>query len=564
MRRGLEWGARPRGRPLTRAQVQVLLTLLDLFVLAPLIAITSTKHPDWRGLGVVLAILLVLWVPQGMVALGRGWGFRAAVRVLLWLVVILIIVAYALALWKVPDWLKIRDLHQRYNTRLLVIYVGSAIVVGTGLFFTARTYQLSYRGQVVERFMKGAERLISEDVEVRLAGVYTVARVLYETPMLHNDAFDILVAFIRRRTPATKDIDHPTWMHPVTGSSSMHLPSEPALDVQVAINALAHRPWRSESRPLNLSGLYLRGVDLRSGRLSEANFEDADLSKALLGQAELSKANLSRVNLADADLSSAVLAEAIMYSANLANADLDQANLTDAVAVKANLRQANLLNARLIRTDLEAANLTQARMPQAVVRGADLKDARLDYTWLGRSGRFKGADLRGANGLEPEQLGGSHIDETTRLPENFGNIPLGGRFLHVTHASSEEARDLQIDRGTYIIHYSEVSYDKNRPSSISRAWCPLNLVHGGRISDEIMNEGLVKYVEGLFDGETTRQETTVMRRPDDDERRVLWVKGRRARIVEVTYTLYRNKRPVLMASDISSVPPQPTRTGASE
>jgi len=34
-----------------------------------------------------------------------------------------------------------------YNARVLVISVGGAIVVGTGLLYTARNYRLSRRGQ---------------------------------------------------------------------------------------------------------------------------------------------------------------------------------------------------------------------------------------------------------------------------------------------------------------------------------------------------------------------------------------------------------------------------------
>ena len=58
------------------------------------------------------------------------------------------VVAYGVALWRAPGWMHATTAQDRYNARVLVISVGGAIVVGTGLLYTARNYRLSRRGQV--------------------------------------------------------------------------------------------------------------------------------------------------------------------------------------------------------------------------------------------------------------------------------------------------------------------------------------------------------------------------------------------------------------------------------
>jgi hypothetical protein len=60
--------------------------------------------------------------------------------------------AYSRALWRAPGWTHATTAQDRYNARVLVISVGGAIVIGTGLLYTARNYRLSRRGQITDQF----------------------------------------------------------------------------------------------------------------------------------------------------------------------------------------------------------------------------------------------------------------------------------------------------------------------------------------------------------------------------------------------------------------------------
>ena len=129
------------------------------------------------------------WVHTGSMRLGllgrrvwRRWRrvtvLRArsqAGRLTTWLILGLIGVAgallYAWALWKIPDRMDLHNAQDRYNARILVISVGGAVVVMIGLLYTARSYRLSHRGQITDRFTKALEQLNADQLYVRVGGI---------------------------------------------------------------------------------------------------------------------------------------------------------------------------------------------------------------------------------------------------------------------------------------------------------------------------------------------------------------------------------------------------------
>lgn len=112
-------------------------------------------------------------------------------------------------------------------------------------------------------------------------------------------------------------------------------------------------------------GADLRGADLSSANLIEANLRGADLSNANLIEANLGGADLFGANLIGADLIGADLSEA-----NLGGADLSSADLTLADLAFADLSNADLFGANLFRVNLYRAN----------VSGANFEDAFLSLT----------------------------------------------------------------------------------------------------------------------------------------------------------------------------------------
>ncbi|PWK90967.1 uncharacterized protein YjbI with pentapeptide repeats [Lentzea atacamensis] len=367
-----------------------------------------------------------------------------------------------LAIWRAPEFLVNRDLlikaapEQRlpaeHNARLIVISVGGALVVGTGLLYTARNYRLAHRGQVTERFTKALERLGSDELYVRIGGVHALEHVMRDSPEHHGDVVEVLVAFVRDRLPrsGTEAADETPWIHPPSGTDEPELPAEPPPDVLAALTALGNRPKQTKHNraSLNFRQLHVRGVQLIGAQFKNADLREADLQNANLNRADLQNANLTEANLQNAYLFSANLHRADLRRANLQNADLREANLRIAVLLRtdlqnaylteaklqyaylseANVQNANLGGAKLQNANLRKADLQNADLGGAKLQNADLREANLQNADL-REANLQNANLRGADlslaSLTAEQLRQAVLSEHTVLPEGLTRGPLG-------------------------------------------------------------------------------------------------------------------------------------------
>src|SRR5215470_2877364 len=224
-------------------------------------------------------------------------------------------VAYGVALWRAPGWMHATTAQAAYNARVLVISVGGAIVVGTGLLYTARNYRLSRRGQVTDRFTVALERLGSAELYVRIGGIHALEHVMRDSSYHHDDVIEVLTQFIRGRAP---DLERIRGRGRHLGPPE--LPREPAPDVQAALTALAHRPLRPERQRIDLHDLHL----------TSAKLDGANLAGAFLGRADLTGATLVRANLTGTTLFGAALVGASLTDADLTGAYLDGAKLTRA------------------------------------------------------------------------------------------------------------------------------------------------------------------------------------------------------------------------------------------
>ncbi|WP_055585569.1 pentapeptide repeat-containing protein [Peterkaempfera griseoplana] len=255
--------------------------------------------------------------------------------------------------------------------RETVLASSGGVAVLLGLGYTARTYHLSRRGQVTQRFSTAVGQLASEKLESKLGGIYALEHVMAESAQEHATVVALLAAYVREHAQA-----------PVPAGAELAVPAprtapgrgtEPATDIQAALTVLARRPERPEARRLDLRSTGLAGLILRSFDLGHP----PRLSRAYLTWADLRKADLR-----GADLREAILNGADLSGAVLASAQLDQAQLA-----KASLRGAHLSGASLLGTDL---------------RGADLTDAV---------------------SLTAEQLSGAVLDEHTVLPPELAGDP---------------------------------------------------------------------------------------------------------------------------------------------
>ncbi len=274
----------------------------------------------------------------------------------------------------------VRDLHGKDRAdalnavRQTVLAAVAGVSVLLGLGYTARTYQLSRRGQVTERFSRSVGQLSSGKPEERLGGIYGLEHVMAESAQDHATVVGVLSAFVHTnaRRPGTPPLPSgsrdavPPRAVPAWGT-------EPPADIKAAVEVLARRPQREEAGRIDLRSTELAGLPLRS-----FDFH----ARPRLSRALLTWADLSRADLRGADLSGAILTGADLRHSFLARSCLD-----NALMAEADLRGALLGEATLLGTDLS------------------------------------GADLRDAEGLTARQLAAAVIDEETRLPSGLASDP---------------------------------------------------------------------------------------------------------------------------------------------
>jgi hypothetical protein len=228
---------------------------------------------------------------------------------------------------------------------------------------------------------KGFELFGSENIRVRLGGIYALGGVMNTSEQYYHSVLAALCAFVRDRTRSA------------TGEGP------PTTDVQAALTVIGSRATNVARAPDVSANVFSPGGHLSSAELSSAQVTGCYLSYARLAGADLIDAYLGvwrvthvsqtrpgqfqvtasvhvedRVNLSHADLS----------NANLSLANLGQADLNDAILSAANLtgvrlEWADLSNAKLVKTTLTGALLNGTKLG-----GADLTGAKLDRADLSK------------------------------------------------------------------------------------------------------------------------------------------------------------------------------------
>ncbi|MFG2552462.1 pentapeptide repeat-containing protein [Streptomyces sp. NPDC048581] len=329
--------------------------------------------------------------------------------------------------------------------RTAVVAVVAALGAGIALLYTARTYRLTRRGQITERFTKALERLGSDQQYVRIGGILGLEQIVRDAPeQAATDAARVLGHFIRDRAPMAAAAQE---LLGEENRPTSTLPHELAADVQVALTALTRAESRTHVDPrevldlhdlhlagatlnqadlteANLSGATLAGANLVGATLARANLREADLVRAYLPEATLTRADLHRAKLSGADLFGAKLNEVDLSDAsinevNAADANLSGANLSGAMLEGANLSDANLSGAELTWAKLHRAMLSGANLSDANLIEADLSEAMLSRADLSGATLTR-ADLRGADlshvRVLTERLIEAQTDEETILP----------------------------------------------------------------------------------------------------------------------------------------------------
>lgn len=333
-------------------------------------------------------------------------------------------------LWKLPQWqaesrrgqgVTEKELFDVENSARATLgqLIGTATLLA-GLFFawqqlgnTGQTLRVGEQGQITERFTRAVDQLGSDDVTIRLGGIYALERIARDSRRDAEPVMEVLTAYVRNQTPLV----------PIVAASPAATPTGaragPAVDVQAVLSVISRRTTvEGETHCLDLSSTNLAGADLAGANLTNLCLRGADLSGANLAAANLTGSDLILADLHDANLDGARLNSVTLSKANLARANLHRADLTGARLDSANLGSAQLEETTLHNTVLIRADLSRALLFRADLDGAEMADAILMGTVL------FGAQLGGAHSLTQEQIDSAFgIDDQTTLPPGISRPP---------------------------------------------------------------------------------------------------------------------------------------------
>jgi len=169
------------------------------------------------------------------------------------------------------------------DVRVALLQALGGTFLAAGLYFTARTFELSRQGQLSERFSDGIDQLGNhESVTARIGGVYVLERLAQLSPELARSVVPILDGFVHEHAPWPPKEEQPT-----------RVPG----DVEAAVKVL------TRVAPLiKLPGFGPRSPDLSNLDLRQGNFDTVNFGGAVLRDTNFDGASLVLAKFRDAKL----------------------------------------------------------------------------------------------------------------------------------------------------------------------------------------------------------------------------------------------------------------------
>src|SRR5215510_11554046 len=134
------------------------------------------------------------------------------------------VVLIPLVVWKVPEW-QVRAYQKRLdadriskldpkdfiqlqkdlitaenNARVTLAQIIGGLVVLLGLYATFKNVRVAEEGKLTERFSKAVELLGSNNLDVRLGGIYALERIARDSHKDHWTVMEVLTAFVREQS----------------------------------------------------------------------------------------------------------------------------------------------------------------------------------------------------------------------------------------------------------------------------------------------------------------------------------------------------------------------------
>ena len=282
---------------------------------------------------------------------------RSSVGLAAFGLVLLVVVGLILWLWVVPIWRISSTTTEIELVKTLAQIALGALVLVT-LYLTWRRVEVAQEGQITERFTRAIKQLGSDNIAVRLGGIYALERIAKDSKKDHWQVMEVLTAYVRENTRRDRQLEDQ--------QSNQRVP----VDIQAIVTVLGRRnvQYESSGQALNLTYAILRGADFYGADIAGVNFAGANLAEVNFSKAILTKARFIGATLREANFTQAVLREACFGMLE----DVDDKN--HIVFVDTDVTNARFSGADIRDADLSTAiNLTQKQISSAGKRDETTK-----------------------------------------------------------------------------------------------------------------------------------------------------------------------------------------------
>lgn len=270
-----------------------------------------------------------------------------------------------------------RDFLRLENTlKGSVFQLASSLFFGVTVFIAWLNFVVSDQKQVAERFATAVEQLGSEQLGVKVGGIFALEKVAETSPETHWQVIEVLTSYIRDQSFKGKSVSKPEIKEEDNQSEELNVQkasnkvaaeraTSVTIDIQTALTVICRRNYRQDPKDKVIN---LKSCDIRGANLEKANLNNVDLRHS----------NLDRVVLTNADLSKARLERALLNEANLERVNLQNADLNYVQLQESNLKNAKLNYSKLYRTNFRAANLQGTNLKPAKFKLTNLRDAKIN------------------------------------------------------------------------------------------------------------------------------------------------------------------------------------------
>lgn len=117
------------------------------------------------------------------------------------------------------------------NARGRLLTLSAGLVALAALVYTARTFNLSWQGQVTDRYTKAIDQLGSDKLDVCIGGIYALERIARDSSRDHSTVMEVLAAFIREHS-------HEPWQPPRPADWRRGPELGPRPDIQAAVTVI--------------------------------------------------------------------------------------------------------------------------------------------------------------------------------------------------------------------------------------------------------------------------------------------------------------------------------------